>query len=668
MRCFWLTMVLGACHRGAATPDDKSEEDCDSNHQLDDSGDSGDTGKVPGDAYADALRVGVIGDYGLAGENEAAVAEVVAGMQADFVITTGDNNYFSGSAESIDTNIGQYYHSWISPYVGSFGEGAGENRFFPSLGNHDWYTDDAQPYLDYFELPGNERYYDFTWEDAHFFCVDSDPHEPDGNSANSVQGQWLKDALAGSTAPWKIVYFHHAPYSSGTHESTSDMQWPFREWGADLVLSGHDHDYERVVVDGLPYVVTGTGGGDLREFSPDQAEGTQVGLDMVFGAVLMEITAERLRLSFHTVGGAWYDQVDLVKGERFDDTRSLVAGGADWRYLDDGVGADGWEEPGFDDSAWARGPAPLGYGDDDIATEVSFGGDSGNKHITTWFRRSFELPGPAGVRALQVSLRRDDGAMVYLNGHLVLRSNMPDGTVTVDTTATTGVSGDEERTWHSASINPALLEGGTNVLAVEVHQAEASSSDLALDLELTATVGQALLSSGDTWQYLDTGAEPAEGWSGLDFDASDWATGPSPLGFGQGDEATTVQYGDPKNKYTTSWFRSEFKVDDPSGYGALRLRLVRDDGAIVYLNGRGGLRPDLPAGEVFSSSPNASPLISYSSLKCPPHDSFLSRASIIMSSPSSKKSAIRRAFSSSALSWFSVPTTFTSFQNSSRSF
>ncbi|UCD99858.1 MAG: metallophosphoesterase, partial [Chloroflexota bacterium] len=104
------------------------------------------------------LRFAVIGDYGSGDRMEGDVAALVRSWQPDLVITTGDNNYPDGTAETIDENIGQFYHQFIFPYLGSYGEGAKENRFFPSLGNHDWHAAAAQPYLDYFNLPGNERY------------------------------------------------------------------------------------------------------------------------------------------------------------------------------------------------------------------------------------------------------------------------------------------------------------------------------------------------------------------------------------------------------------------------------------------------------------------------------------------------------------------------------
>jgi hypothetical protein len=241
------------------------------------------------------LRVAVIGDFGLDGVAEADVAALVQGWQPDIIITVGDNNYPDGAAETIDANIGKYYHNYIFPYSGMYGSGADRNRFFPTLGNHDWYTAKAQPYFDYFTLPGNERYFDFVEGPVHFFALDSDGNEPDGVNAGSVQGAWLQKGLAASTSPWNIVYMHHPPYSSGMHGSTDWMQWPFAAWGADAVLAGHDHLYERLLVDGIPYFTNGAGGGALYNFS-DPLPQSQFRYSANYGALL--ITADQVELFF----------------------------------------------------------------------------------------------------------------------------------------------------------------------------------------------------------------------------------------------------------------------------------------------------------------------------------------------------------------------------------
>ena len=134
---------------------------------------------------------------------EQAVANLVKSWNPDFIITTGDNNYPNGEASSIDTNIGQFFHEFIYPYVGAYEAGASSNRFFPCIGNHDWPfgLSYLAPYLAYLSLPNNERYYSFRAGPVEFFATVSDQQEPDGATPTSTQALWLSNALATSTAP-----------------------------------------------------------------------------------------------------------------------------------------------------------------------------------------------------------------------------------------------------------------------------------------------------------------------------------------------------------------------------------------------------------------------------------------------------------------------------------
>jgi tartrate-resistant acid phosphatase type 5 len=265
------------------------------------------------------VRFAVIGDFGSGDKNAAAVANLVKSWHPDFIITTGDNNYPDGEWETIDKNIGQFYIDFIQTDESSYGPGAQTNRFFPSLGNHDWNTLDRddqgpRPYLRYFHnLPGNGRYYDFIWGPVHFFAIDGDYREPDGVNANSIQAAWLRDKLADSTSPWKVVYMHHPPYSSGHHGSITWMRWPFQEWGASVVLAGHDHTYERLVIDGFPYFVNGLGGGARYNFKTP-LEGSQVRFRDDWGAMLVGATAETMLFHFITVEGLIIDTYRLGVG------------------------------------------------------------------------------------------------------------------------------------------------------------------------------------------------------------------------------------------------------------------------------------------------------------------------------------------------------------------
>jgi tartrate-resistant acid phosphatase type 5 len=259
------------------------------------------------------LRFAVIGDFGQAGSAEQDVATMVKSWKPDFIITTGDNNYDYGAAATIDENIGQYYHQFIFPYRGSYGAGDTLNRFFPSLGNHDWRTAHAAPYLGYFTLPGNGRYYDVGVGNVHLFALDSDPQEPDGVTSTSAQARWLKARLAASRASWNIVYFHHPPYSSGTsHGSTPGMRWPFREWGATAVLSGHEHNYERLVEDSLVYFVNGAGGKSLYAFGTP-IPGSRVRYNSDYGAMLVESGSDSIVFRFINRKGAVIDSLTLTK-------------------------------------------------------------------------------------------------------------------------------------------------------------------------------------------------------------------------------------------------------------------------------------------------------------------------------------------------------------------
>lgn len=168
-------------------------------------------------------------------------------------------------------------------------------------------------------------------------------------------------------------------------------------------------------------------------------------------------------------------------------TTPLISAGSTWSYLDDGSDqATQWRARGFDDSSWASGPAELGYGDTQT-TEISFGGDSSNKHITTYFRHTFNLTDPSLFHRLSMSIQADDGAVVYLNGAEVARQNLPPyGEITFETRALESIGGSDEDVFTSYKLPSDDLVAGDNVIAVEIHQRSPSSSDISFDFTLTA--------------------------------------------------------------------------------------------------------------------------------------------------------------------------------------
>ena len=245
---------------------------------------------------------------------ESAVATLVLSWNPDFIITTGDNNYPDGGETLIAQNITQYYQTYITNDLST-------NRFYPSLGNHDWQDKfpggDATAYLSYFTLPGNERYYEMVKGPVHLFAIDSDPNEPDGNTSTSAQASWLQTSLAASTAPWKLVFFHHPPYSSGQNKSPW-MDWPFQTWGATAVLTGHDHFYERVM-NGIPYFVNGLGGWVIFPCadpacspSAGAAEpGSQVRYNADYGAMLVQASSTCINFQFINRSGVVIDSYTI---------------------------------------------------------------------------------------------------------------------------------------------------------------------------------------------------------------------------------------------------------------------------------------------------------------------------------------------------------------------
>jgi len=272
---------------------------------------------------AEQITIGVIGDYGsayLGGNsfsNVQRVANLIKSWSPDFIITTGDNNYPDGEASNIDTNIGQFFHEYIHPYVGTFGSGAVSNRFWPSIGNHEWPfgVSFLAPYLAYFTLPGNERYYSHRHGPVELYAVVGDRQEPDGALPVSIQSMWLSNALARSTAPWRIVYFHASPYSSsathGSHTHEADnMLWPFTEWGASAIYTGHNHHYERILTNGLNYVTIGLGGGRIDGFVTPVA-GSLSRYNAAYGAVRLVVTETNFVSDFINVSGEVIDSFTL---------------------------------------------------------------------------------------------------------------------------------------------------------------------------------------------------------------------------------------------------------------------------------------------------------------------------------------------------------------------
>jgi len=197
---------------------------------------------------------------------------------------------------------------------------------------------------------------------------------------------------------------------------------------------------------------------------------------------------------------------------------TLIASGSVWTYLDDGSDqGSAWQPPAFDDSGWSTGSAELGYGDGDEVTVIGFGGNALDKHVTTYFRHEFDIVDASLYDALTVELLRDDGAAVHLNGVELLRHNLPAGPIDSSTLALFEVEASAESTFYSSDHASSALVNGTNVIAVEIHQADSAGPDISFDLKLVGHQ-EPLLYRGP---YLQKGSEDSITVRWRTFPASD---------------------------------------------------------------------------------------------------------------------------------------------------
>ena len=209
----------------------------------------------PMEGSAKPIRVWVVGDSGTADDRAESVKQAFydfnQGSTTDLMLMLGDNAYDDGTDCEYQRGFFDMYPATIA-----------QTAVMPTIGNHDAQTDNGAPYFEIFTLPsgghsgappsGTEAYYSFNYANIHFVSLDS---ETSDRSTSGAMYNWLMADLAASTQDWTVVYFHHPPYSKGTHDSDApglameDMREHFTPvfemFGVDLVLTGHSHVYER---------------------------------------------------------------------------------------------------------------------------------------------------------------------------------------------------------------------------------------------------------------------------------------------------------------------------------------------------------------------------------------------------------------------------------------
>ena len=240
------------------------------------------------------LAVGDIADCDVAADE--AVAALLTATPGT-IATLGDTVYNNGSE--------QEFLKCFDPAWGSL-----KNRIRPAVGNHEYSTGEAEPYFRYFGPAAGQTgrgWYAYTLGTWQVIVLNSNCSEIGGCDLDSPQGTWLQEQLAAPTA-CSLVYYHHPRWSSGLHGSSSALKdfWNlFVEKKVDLVLSGHDHHYERFAplgregqvntVSGLRQFIVGTGGKSLYPVKTI-LNGSEIRQNSTFGA---------LQLQLHQDGYSW---------------------------------------------------------------------------------------------------------------------------------------------------------------------------------------------------------------------------------------------------------------------------------------------------------------------------------------------------------------------------
>lgn len=328
---------------------------------------AGDTGYYfythPAVGSTGSVRIWAIGDFGLGTTAQRQVRDAYMNYSrntpTNIWLWLGDNAYQNGLDTEYQTNVFDMYPFQFRKFV-----------VWPATGNHDLYsanaTNQTGAYFDAFTLPkagevggrasNTEAYYSFNYANIHFVCLEST--DAPFRAVNGAQATWLAADLAANTQRWTVVYFHHPPYSKGSHNSDSSTELvemrtniiPILEnYKVDLVLSGHSHAYERsylirghygqestfnsssMAVNsgsgispnsytknspnfyGTVYTVCGVSGQLSATSSGWPHNAMYTSTNTVYGSLVIDVAGDRLDCKFLTNTGSTWDQFTIQK-------------------------------------------------------------------------------------------------------------------------------------------------------------------------------------------------------------------------------------------------------------------------------------------------------------------------------------------------------------------
>jgi 3',5'-cyclic AMP phosphodiesterase CpdA len=246
------------------------------------------------------LRFVALGDSGTGGAAQVALAKRISAVTFDFMLFLGDIAYEEGSPTQLQDRFFAVYRDFLR-YVPAY----------PAIGNHERRTRLGRPYFEAFVLPEPERYYSFDWGDVHIIAIDT-------TERDAKQLAWLESDLASNKLPWVIVFGHHPMYTNSLRGPQLAIRRAFANiltrHHVDLVLTGHEHHYERFRIAEVNYIVSGGGGGQLtRLFGRSQA----LKQSTVHHFLQFDVTARALEMKAIDIAGNEIETVRLTKqGDR----------------------------------------------------------------------------------------------------------------------------------------------------------------------------------------------------------------------------------------------------------------------------------------------------------------------------------------------------------------
>lgn len=484
----------------------------------------------------------VVGDSGRGNQMQKDVHQAMRhynqkhNLTLDLYLHVGDMAYGSGKDPEFQANFFKIYNTTLRNTV-----------CWPAMGNHEGYTSNGKsgvgPYYDAYISPtrgeaggvpsGKESYYSFDYGRAHFIVLNS--HDLD-RRPSAAMAQWLREDLA-KTCPkktdWLIAYWHHPPYTKGSHDSDNEQQliemrqhiMPILESaGVDLVLTGHSHIYERSMLidgayetpttaankvlndgdghrdrdgayqkspglnphEGTVQIVTGHGGTGLhrRGYHPVMKRSI-----IQNGSTLVHISGNTLTTKMLNFRGQIVDTFHIEKKQPVTPTRIaqpwqpgkpvkgkyIIPKKARWHYLAGSHPTKNWTTVNFNPSKWELGRAGFGYGDGDDTTIINMR----DKFTTIYIRRAFELEKTSDAQNLWLAISYDDAFILYLNGHETIRNGVRNGR---GKNATGIAQHDALNTFEYFDLSPYahLLKPGKNIISIEGHNHKITSSDLTL--------------------------------------------------------------------------------------------------------------------------------------------------------------------------------------------